>query len=285
MPLSLENVSYSYISPGTNDIKALDKINLTVNEGDFIGIMGHTGSGKTTLIHILSGLIEPQNGTVYYDGNDINSKTFDKTILRESIGIVFQFPEHMLFEISVEKELTFGLKHSGLAPNVIKNRIEQALIKTGLPPDKFLHQNPFTLSGGEKRRIAISSVLVKNPKYLILDEPFSGMDPKGCQLIIQTLRNLNTEGITIIVISHNIDALCECARRILVMNKGTLIMDGTSNEILSQTEKLKTLKLDSPDIIKIRDAFDFPVKINNDDPMSYNSLLCAIKTRLKAGVS
>ena len=238
MPLVLENISYSYLSPGIGEIPALRNINLKINEGDFIGITGHTGSGKSSLIQIMTGLITPDSGKILLDGMDINDKNYDRGILRSKTGIVFQFPEYQFFETTVEKDLLFGLKYSGLSADEKKERLIWALNSLGINDEKFLKKNPHSLSGGEKRLTAIMGALITRPAFLIFDEPTASLDPVNSGFFIDAVKSLNESGICIIIVTHNIDMLLENVNRIIVLEENSLVMD-TGDEGISKYTKLE----------------------------------------------
>lgn len=230
--------------PGTpQQVKALDDISLTIGDGEFLGIMGHTGSGKTTLIHLLAGLLSPQKGRVLLDGEDINGRRYDRSLLRHSIGIVFQYPEYQLFETTVERDVAFGLKHSGLSRSEVLRRVQWALETMGFSFEAIRSQSPLALSGGEKRRVAIAGVLAMKPKILIFDEPIAGLDPVGREAFLQLAVSLNNAGTTIIAVSHNADALGEVAKRLVVLHNGRIVMDGTAGKVFSDIGQMEELHL------------------------------------------
>ena len=281
MPLILENVSYFYPSHDRSLNPALSNVSLAINDGEFIGIMGHTGCGKTTLIQLMAGLLVPASGKVLLDGKDINGKEYNKAELRKNVGIVFQFPEYQIFESTVEKDLAFGLKHSGLPQSEVKDRIKWALETMGFSFDKTYSLPPLSLSGGEKRRIAIAGALVTRPRFLIFDEPIAGLDPMGSRSFLSTVSRLNSEGTTIIIVSHNAGALGEYADRLLVFDKAALVMDGAVKDVFSDIEKLKALQLNAGTPKTIADmltrrGIPMPATVT-----SYAGLLCALKSHLK----
>ena len=281
MPFSLENVSYSYRSFNGDLIPALNDISFTIRDGEFAGIMGHTGCGKTTLIQSMAGLLVPSSGKVLLDGKDINAKDYDRAVLRRNLSLVFQFPEYQLFESTVEMDLAFALKHSGLPGDEVKARVKWALEIMGFSYEKVRSLSPLSLSGGEKRRIAIAGALVTKPRFLIFDEPITGLDPLSCQLFLSTVTQLNSEGTTIIMISHNADVLGEYASRILVLDKSFLVMDGAVEEVFSDVETLRSLHLNAgtPRIIcemLSRRGIAIPAKTT-----SYSALLGALTSQLK----
>ena len=187
MPIVLENVSYSYQSYDKSSVPSINDVSLAINDGEFVGILGHTGCGKTTLIQLMAGLLTPSSGKVLFDGKDINAKDYDRAELRKNLSIMFQFPEYQLFESTVEKDLAFGLKYSGLLQEEVKERVKWALETVGFSFEKMYSLPPLSLSGGEKRRIAIAGALVTRPRFLIFDEPIAGLDPMGCQSFLSAV--------------------------------------------------------------------------------------------------
>lgn len=238
MPIELKNVSYTY-APGTAySAQALKNVSLRIDDGEYVGIIGRTGCGKSTLIQLMAGLLEPDEGEVLFDGADINSRDYDRGQLRARLGMVFQFPEYQLFETTVERDVAFGLKHSGLSAKEKEQAVRQALATVGFDFDKVRGKSPLGFSGGEKRRIAIAGVLAAGPKVLILDEPIAGLDPLGREDFLRMTDELNASGVTVIMISHNCDALAEHASRILMLHDGCLVRDGSMREVFSDCAAL-----------------------------------------------
>lgn len=233
MPIKLDNVSYTY-APGTpHEIRALRNVNLDIEDGEFVGVMGTTGSGKSTLIQLIAGLIAPTEGKILLDGEDINAKKYDRDVLHRRIGLVFQYPEYQLFETTVERDVAFGLRHQGLTKEETASAVRTALETVGFDYDEVRDKSPLSFSGGEKRRIAIAGVLASKPRVLILDEPIAGLDPLSRQDFLTMVDGLNAQGVTVIMISHNADALSEHAGRIIVLRDGALIRDGSAKHIFS----------------------------------------------------
>ena len=233
MPIKLDNVSYTY-APGTpHEIRALRNVNLDIEDGEFVGVMGTTGSGKSTLIQLIAGLIAPTEGKILLDGEDINAKKYDRDVLHRRIGLVFQYPEYQLFETTVERDVAFGLRHQGLTKEETASAVRTALETVGFDYDEVRDKSPLSFSGGEKRRIAIAGVLAPNPSVLILDEPIAGLDPLSRQDFLTMVDGLNAQGVTVIMISHNADALSEHAGRIIVLRDGALIRDGSAKHLFS----------------------------------------------------
>ena len=251
MALILDHVTYEYGTGTELKVKALDDINLVIPDGQFIGLIGHTGSGKSTLVQHLNGLIKPTSGNIYYNGKDIHDEDFSKKELRSKVGLVFQYPEHQLFEIDVFSDVCFGPKNLGLDKKEVELRAYQALKQVGLE-DEYFYQSPFDLSGGQKRRVAIAGVLAMKPEVLILDEPTAGLDPKGSDEILGLVSKLRKEtGMTIILVSHSMDDVAEYVDRILVMNKGRLMFDDEPKKVFSHVEELESMGLAAPQVTYI----------------------------------
>lgn len=239
MSIELKSVSYTYVLGTACSAHAIDNMTLKIDKGEFVGIMGKTGCGKSTLLQLIDGLLVPTDGMVCFDGQDIHSKKFDRSILRRKIGVVFQFPEYQLFETTVERDVAFALKHSGLSKHEIRERVCTALGQVGFSYDSIKDKSPLSFSGGEKRRLAIAGVLAARPEYLLLDEPVAGLDPAGRTEFLQLLQALNKGGTAIIMVSHNADALAEYASRILIMEHGSILCDGKTFEIFSDYDMLR----------------------------------------------
>ncbi|MDE6469992.1 MAG: ATP-binding cassette domain-containing protein [Eubacterium sp.] len=233
MSIELKSVSYTYAPNTAYFSQALDNVSLTIHDGEFVGIMGKTGCGKSTLIQLMDGLLKPSQGNVLFDGQDINLKKFDRRILRQSIAVVFQFPDYQLFETTVERDIAFALKHARLSKSEVKERVIDALGAVGFDYNIVKDKSPLSFSGGEKRKLAIAGALAVKPKYLIFDEPIAGLDPVGREAFLQLIDNLNLNGTAIIMISHNADALAEHASRIVLMDNGKVVRDGKTAEVLS----------------------------------------------------
>ena len=243
MPLILENVSFTYMPNTPYEARALKNVSLTVKDGEFVGVMGHTGSGKTTLTQLIAGLEAPASGRVLLDGLDINAAQYDRALLRKTVGLVFQYPEYQLFETTVEKDVAFALKYSGLSQAEVQARVREALTACGFDYEAVRRRSPLTLSGGEKRKAAIAGVLAARPKLLIFDEPIAGLDPLGRQSFLELIKGLNAQGATVLMVSHNIDALCSCARRIVALENGEVVLDGTPHEALRDMARMDALHL------------------------------------------
>lgn len=246
MSIQLENVNYIY-GEGTGQEKwALKNINLTLHDNEFVGIVGHTGSGKSTLTQLLNGLEKPSSGQILYNEQDIQGDGFSKKELRQKVGLVFQYPEHQLFEVSVIKDVEFGPRNLGLTNLEIEKRSFDALKQVGISDD-LLDVAPFALSGGQKRRVAIAGVLAMQPEVLILDEPTAGLDPAGRTEILELLQKLHRErNISVILVSHSMDDVARYAERILVMNQGELVLDGAPEKVFRYRKELREIGLDVP---------------------------------------
>lgn len=238
MSIELKSVSFTYAPDSSYASKAIDNVSLKIDSGEFVGIIGKTGCGKSTLIQLMSGLLKPSEGTVLFDNQDINKKKYNKRLLRENIGIVFQFPDYQLFETTVKRDVAFALKHSKLSDNEIKNRVKDALSAVGFEYEAVKDKSPLSFSGGEKRRIAIAGVLAATPKYLILDEPIAGLDPTGRIEFMQLIKKLNENGTAIIMISHNTDIIAEYAERVILLNNGRVVCDAPTEQVFSDYQLL-----------------------------------------------
>ena len=238
MPIEIKNLSFSY----DND-KCINNLNLNIENGEMLGIMGNTGCGKSTLVQLIAGLIKPDNGQIIIDGDNIANKKFDKAILRKKLGIVFQFPEMKLFEQTVQKDIYFGLKKFRLSDEEKYKRAKDILALLNLDFDKIKDKSPLALSGGEKRKIAVAGILVCNPKYLILDEPIAGLDSDSRENFMNLLVKLKKTGITIIIISHNADYIAEYCDRVIVMDNGQIVLNDTPDNIFNDFECLQKLNI------------------------------------------
>ena len=251
MQLELKNVSYTYGKGTVFEVNALSDINLAIEEGQFIGVIGHTGSGKSTLIQHFNALMQPTEGKVLFEEEDIWGEKYDRRALRFKVGLVFQYPEHQLFEADVLSDVAFGPKNQGLSKEEAEARAREALAQVGFP-EKFYGHSPFELSGGQKRRVAIAGVLAMNPKVLILDEPTAGLDPKGRDEILDQISYLHEKrGITIILVSHSMEDVARYADRLIVVNDGKIPYDGTPREVFTHYEELEKIGLAAPQITYI----------------------------------
>ena len=252
--LKLKNVSYVYSPDTAYERKALKDINLDIYEGQFIGVIGHTGSGKSTMIQHLNGLIRATSGALYYQGENIYAEKYNLRELRNNVGLVFQYPEHQLFEVDVLSDVCFGPKNQGLSEEECRERALEALQLVGLP-EKYYESSPFDLSGGQKRRVAIAGVLAMKPKVLVLDEPTAGLDPKGRDEILDQIAYLQKEGdLTVILVSHSMEDIAKYVDRIVVMNKGSKMYDGTPKEVFAKYRELEKVGLAAPQVTYIMHA-------------------------------
>lgn len=246
-----ENLSYVYSKDTPFEHTALDNANIEIEKGAFVGLIGHTGSGKSTLIQHLNGLLKPTDGKVFIGGEDIwvNPKEIRK--FRFKVGLVFQYPEHQLFEETVEKDIAFGPKNMGLSDKEVAARVKEAARLTGLSED-YLEKSPFELSGGEKRRVAIAGVLAMQPEVLILDEPTAGLDPKGREYILSEIKAYHEKkGATVILVSHSMEDVARFASHVLIMNKSKVAMYGKTEEVFSRVDELVEMGLEVPQISRV----------------------------------
>ncbi|MCM1101914.1 MAG: energy-coupling factor transporter ATPase [Clostridium sp.] len=251
MSIILDHVNYIYGEDTPMAVHALKDICLQIPDGQFVGIIGHTGSGKSTLMQHLNGLVRATDGHIYYNGEDIYDDDYDMKKLRGKVGLVFQYPEHQLFEIDVFTDVCFGPKNLGLSKKETELRAYDALRKVGLPNELF-YQSPFELSGGQKRRVAIAGVLAMKPEVLILDEPTAGLDPKGRDEILTQIKRLQTEtGMTVLLVSHSMEDVAEYVDRIIVMNRGSVLFDDTPREVFAHYKELEEVGLAAPQVTYI----------------------------------
>ncbi len=247
MIIELKDLSHIYNMNQINELYALKDINLTISSDNFTGIIGHTGSGKSTLVQHLNGLLKPNKGKVIVNGVDINEKSDNAKKEKQKIGLVFQYPEHQLFEETIFQDIAFGPKNQGLQGDELKNRVDESMLNVGLDLD-MKEKSPFEVSGGQRRRVAIAGVIAMKPEILILDEPTAGLDPKGRDEISSYIKCLHEKGVGIIFISHSMEDTARLCDEIIVMDKGQLIKKAEPREIFSNQEKLTSLGLDLPQI-------------------------------------
>ena len=264
MSIVIEHLNYVYMTGGPYETKALSDVNLTIHDGEFIGLIGHTGSGKSTLVQHLNGLIMPTSGRVLVDGMDLADKGTDRRAVRQRVGLVFQYPENQLFEETVEKDIAFGPKNLGLDDAEIDRRVRDAMRRVALDYDRLHERSVFELSGGQMRSVAIAGVLAMEPQVLVLDEPCAGLDPHGREEILGLIRKLHEEaGTTIVMVSHSMDDVASLAERVIVMNHGELVMDGAPRDVFACGEELRGMGLDVPQAVQLADklrerGFDIP---------------------------
>ena len=251
MAIIFDHVNHIYGEDTPMAVKALDDICLQIPDGQFVGIIGHTGSGKSTLVQHMNGLLKATSGHIYFNGEDIYDKDFSLKKLRSKVGLVFQYPEHQLFEIDVFSDVCFGPKNLGLEKKEAELRAFDALRKVGLPMELY-YQSPFEISGGQKRRAAIAGVLAMEPEVLVLDEPTAGLDPKGRDEILDQIRRLREEtGMTVLLVSHSMEDVAEYVDRIIVMNHGRILYDGEPREVFSHYKELEEIGLAAPQVTYI----------------------------------
>lgn len=249
MIMKISDLNYIY-SPNTPfEQKALDDVSVEIDEGEFIGLIGHTGSGKSTLVQHLNGLMKATSGTIIIDGQDITQKETNLRLIRQKVGLVFQYPEHQLFEETVYRDIAFGPKNLGLNEEETESRVRDSMDLVGLDYELLKDRSPFELSGGQKRRVAIAGVIAMKPKILILDEPTAGLDPRGRDEILGEIQKLYKKNdITIILVSHSMEDIAKLVERILVMHKGKIAMDDTTVEVFKRADELKSMGLGVPQI-------------------------------------
>ena len=263
--IDVKNLTYTYMAGTPFEKTALKNISLSVDEGNFLAIAGHTGSGKSTLIQIIAGLIEINSGSVEVDGEPVKEKS-----ARRKIGIVFQYPEHQLFEETVEKDIAFGPINFGLSESEVAARVDEALKLVGLSAE-LKNSSPFELSGGQRRRVAIAGILALKPKYLILDEPTAGLDPRARKKFLDEIKNLHKLGVTIILVTHSMDDIATLAERVIVLASGEILFDGEPRKLFAQEEILKRAGLMTPSATNLakkisRAGFEnFPLSLTVDE--------------------
>lgn len=249
MSIKIENLTHIYMPKTPFEKKALDEVNLSIEDGEFVALIGHTGSGKSTLIQHLNGLLEPSSGKIIVDGIDITEKGVKLADIRKKVGLVFQYPEYQLFEETIEKDIAFGPANLGLNEDEILTRVKRAMKMVGLDYEKYKNVSPFELSGGQKRRVAIAGVIAMEPKVLILDEPTAGLDPKGREDILEQIKILHDEyKMTIILVSHSMEDVGKLAERIIVMNHGKVALQGKPKDVFKEIDTLEEIGLGAPQV-------------------------------------
>ncbi len=251
MPIVLENLGHTYQVGSPFQATAIQNISLTIADGELLALIGHTGSGKSTLAQHLNALLTPTTGRVLLDGQDINLSDASKKAARFHVGLVFQYPEHQLFEETVIKDIGFGPRNMGLSQDEIDARVQDAMDMVGLPYDEIGHKSPFELSGGQMRRVALAGVLAMRPRILVLDEPTAGLDPHARDFLLQDVKRLHSEGTTVVMVSHSMDDVARLATRVVVLERGELAMSGPPREIFSQVERLTAMGLDVPAVSQL----------------------------------
>ena len=252
MPIEVRHLTHTYSQGSAFQATAIMDVNLTIQDGEFIGVIGHTGSGKSTLVQHLNGLLTPTSGQVLIDGEDMNQKGVDRRRIRQKVGLVFQYPEYQLFEETIAKDIAFGPKNLGLSPEEVDRRVRRAMEWVHLDYDRYAQRSPFELSGGQMRRVAIAGVLAMESKVLILDEPTAGLDPRGRDRILDMVKQLHAQGgVTVIMVSHSMDDISRLATRLIVMNKGRLVAAGTPRELFRQVGMMESVGLGVPQATKL----------------------------------
>lgn len=255
MSILINNLCHIYNKGNINEKMALHDINLKIEDGEFIGLIGHSGSGKSTLIRHLNGLLRPTYGEIYFNGKDINDKSFSKKELRSQVGLVFQYPEHQLFETTVERDVQYGPKNLGMCDLDVQMNAYKALAAVEIDED-YLDVSPLELSGGQKRRVAIAGILAMQPAVLILDEPTAGLDPVGREKILALIKKIHDENnITVIIVSHSMEDMASYVDRLVVMNKGTIAYDGSCEEVFSHYRELEKIGLRAPAVTYVVEEF------------------------------
>ncbi len=252
MSIKIENLYYTYLKDTPFQVEALSGINLEIKKGEFIGLAGHTGCGKSTLIQHFNGLLKPSSGKVFVDGTDIFAKKVNMQKIRALVGLLFQYPEHQLFEETVYEDIAFGPKNFGVPDKDIEGRVKHAMASAGMSFEELKDRSPFTLSGGEKRKTAIAGVLATEPEYIILDEPTAGLDPESRDNILAGIKELHTKyKKTVILVTHDMNQVALLCDRVFIMEKGRIVLQGNLNEVFSQVEALENYSLDIPQITRL----------------------------------
>lgn len=281
MSIQLDHVNYIYGADTKLSVAALKDICLTIEDGQFIGLIGHTGSGKSTLVQHLNGLLRATDGAIYYNGKNIYEKGYNLKELRSRIGLVFQYPEHQLFEIDVFSDVCFGPKNLGLTEDEVKARATEALALVGMG-EEYYTQSPFELSGGQKRRVAIAGVLAMKPDVLVLDEPTAGLDPKGRDEILGEIARLREKtGMTIVLVSHSMEDVANYVNRIIVMNKGSVMFDGEPRSVFSHVKELEEIGLAAPQVTYIMHSLKEAGIAARDDATTLTEAADAIMEAVK----
>ncbi len=249
MSIKVENLTHIYMPGGPFEKVALDNINIEINDGEFVAIIGHTGSGKSTLIQHLNGLLKPTSGSIYIDEMDITDKDVNLIDIRKKVGLVFQYSEYQLFEETIEKDIAYGPKNLGFSEEEVLEQVKKSMKMVGLDYNTYKDVSPFDLSGGQKRRVAIAGVIAMNPKVLILDEPTAGLDPKGREEILAQIREFNSKyGMTVILVSHSMEDVVRVAQKVIVMNKGKVELLGEIKDVFKEVDKLESIGLGVPQV-------------------------------------
>lgn len=283
MKIELKNVNYIYNPNQPFEIYALKDIQLEIDSSDFIGLIGHTGSGKSTLVQHLNGLMKPTSGDVYVDGINTKEKGLIAKNIRQKVGLVFQYPEHQLFEETVYRDVAFGPINLGKSEAEISEIVRDSLEAVGLDFEAIKDKSPFELSGGQKRRVAIAGVLALSPSFLVLDEPTAGLDPRGRDEILDEIRSLHQRGIGIVLVSHSMEDVASLVNRVIVMDQGEVFMDGLPLEIFQQEEKLESIGLGIPQITRFMKAYKAAGHDVDTHILTVEKALDVMKTSLREG--
>lgn len=271
MPVKVENLTHVYMEDSVFEHVAIDNISFEIQDGEFVGLIGHTGSGKSTLIQHLNGLLKPSSGKIFVDGLELHTKEVQMKKIRQKVGLVFQYPEYQLFEETVYKDIAFGPTNLGLEPGEVDRRVREAIELVGLDFDKISNVSPFELSGGQKRRVAIAGVLAMEPKVLILDEPAAGLDPKGRDEILGGIKKLHDrQKITVVLVSHSMEDIANLVDKVLVMSKGKIVFYDTPRNVFKDAETLEQIGLGVPQVTYLvrelrKKGFEIPDCINVDE--------------------
>lgn len=288
MSIKIENLVHVYMSKSPFEKVALNNVNLEINDGEFVALIGHTGSGKSTLIQHMNGLLRPTSGKIIIDSTDITEKNVKLSDIRKKVGLVFQYPEYQLFEETIEKDIEFGPRNLGLDNEEITRRVKRAMNMVGLDYETYKDKSPFDLSGGQKRRVAIAGVIAMEPKTLILDEPTAGLDPKGRDDILNQIKILHDEyKMTIIIVSHSMEDVANIAERVIVMNKGEVALQGKPSEVFVEVEKLEKMGLAVPQVTYLmrelkNKGFDVSNKVYTIE-QAKKELLKVLKSNISRG--
>ncbi|NLL29556.1 MAG: energy-coupling factor transporter ATPase [Clostridiales bacterium] len=288
MSIKIENLVHVYMPKSPFEKVALNNVNLEINDGEFVALIGHTGSGKSTLIQHMNGLLRPTSGKIIIDSTDITEKNVKLSDIRKKVGLVFQYPEYQLFEETIEKDIEFGPRNLGLDNEEITRRVKIAMNMVGLDYETYKDKSPFDLSGGQKRRVAIAGVIAMEPKTLILDEPTAGLDPKGRDDILNQIKILHDEyKMTIIIVSHSMEDVANIAERVIVMNKGEVALQGKPSEVFVEVEKLEKMGLAVPQVTYLmrelkNKGFDVSNKVYTIE-QAKKELLKVLKSNISRG--
>ncbi len=281
MSILVNHLSYRYDKGTPKETVALDDISFTIEKGEFVGLIGHTGSGKSTLIQHLNGLIRAQEGRIIVDGVDLTSPKTKLSRVRKKVGLVFQYPEYQLFEETVNRDVAFGPTNLGLSKDKVQENVRRALEMVGLDPETVGEKSPFELSGGQKRRVAIAGVLAMDPEVLVLDEPTAGLDPFGRDEILDQIRRLHADkGLTVILVSHSMEDVAKYCDRILVMDQAGMALDGVPGEVFKEAERLQQIGLDVPQVKTVLTALKEQGLVPHDDLYTVEDAAAFIVTHL-----